>query len=155
MMRLDMMRFKKGLLLTNRDELLQLAQDSESFLLEFETEMRAAGLTPDARQTENNQTTPPLYKPSHRLLEDRRGGVRDIRDRLGMKPIPTQDMRECNHCKQIGHIARQCPDLPSTFLPPPPPTRPTATRVDDLAAHKTDGAVCSTCKKPGHVEAQR
>ena len=54
MMRLDMMRFKKGLLLTNRDELLQLAQDSESFLLEFETEMRAAGLTPDARQTENN-----------------------------------------------------------------------------------------------------
>ena len=26
--------------------------------------------------------------------------------------------------------------------------------MDGLAAHKIDGAVCSACKKPGHVEAQ-
>ena len=63
-------------------------------------------------------------------------------------------MRECNHCKQIGRIARQCPKLPRTPLPPPPATRPQATRVDGLAAHKTDGEVCSACKKPGQVEAQ-
>ena len=74
MMRQDMIRFKKGLPLTDRDELLQLAQDADSFILEFETEMRAAGLTPDARQTESNQTTPPPYKPTHRPKEDRLGG---------------------------------------------------------------------------------
>ena len=94
------------------------------------------------------------YKSSRRPLEERRGGVRVIRDRLGTKPIPTQDMRECDHCKQIEHIARQCLDLPGKSLPPPPPTRPTATRVDGLAAHKRDGAVCSACKKPDHMEAQ-
>ena len=49
MMRQDMIRYKKGEPLMDRDELLQLAQDAESFLLEFETEMRAAGLQPDAR----------------------------------------------------------------------------------------------------------
>ena len=153
-MRQDMTRYKRGLPLTNRDELLQMAQDAESFLLEFETEMRAAGLTPDARQTESNQATPAPYKPTYRAMEDRLGGARDVRERLGTRPIPTQDMRECNHCKRIGHIARQCPELPRTPLPPPPSTRPQATRVDGLAAHKTDGAVCSACKKPGHVEAQ-
>ena len=81
-MRQDTMRFKKGLPLTDRDELLQLAQDAESFLLEFETEMRAASLTLDARQTDNNQTTPPSYKPTHRPMEDRLGGGRDVRERL-------------------------------------------------------------------------
>ena len=49
MMRQDMIRYKKGEPLTDRDELLQLAQDAESFLLGFMTEMRAAGLQPDAR----------------------------------------------------------------------------------------------------------
>ena len=85
MMRQDLMRFKKGLSLTDRDELLQLAQDAESFLLEFEIEMRAAGLTPDARQTESNQTTPPPYKPTHRPMEDRLGARRDVRERLGTR----------------------------------------------------------------------
>ena len=153
-MRQDMMRFKKGLPLTDRDELLQLAQDAESFLLEFETKMRAARLTPNARQTDNNQTITPPYKPTHRPMEDKLGDGRDVRERLGTRSVPTQDMRECNHCKQIGHIARQCPDLPRTSLPPPPAHRLPTARMDGLAAHKTDGAVCSACKKPGHVEAQ-
>ena len=154
-MRQDMMRFKKGLPLTDKDELLRLAQDSESFQLEFETEMRAAGLTPDARQTDSGQSAPPPYKSSHRPIEERLGGgTIDVRDRLGTRHIPSQDTRECNHCKQIGHIARQCPDLPRTPLPPPPLPRTTNTRMDGLAAHKTDGAMCTACKKPGHVEAQ-
>ena len=42
MMREDMRRFKKGQPLIVKDELLKLAQDCESFLLEFETEQRAA-----------------------------------------------------------------------------------------------------------------
>ena len=101
-MRKNMMRFKKGLPLTDKDELLKLAQDSESFLQEFETEMRAAGLTPDARQTDSGQSTPPSHTPSHRPIEERLGGgTRDVRDRLGTRMVPTQDTRECNHCKQI------------------------------------------------------
>ena len=39
-------------------------------------------------------------------------------------------------------------------LPPPPPGRPVGARRDELAAHKTDGAVCTTCKKVGHMEPQ-
>ena len=41
-MREDMRRFKKGDPLVDKDELLKMAQDSEAFLLEFETELRAA-----------------------------------------------------------------------------------------------------------------
>ena len=43
-MREDMRRFKKGDALVDKDELLKMAQDSEAFLLEFETEQRAAGI---------------------------------------------------------------------------------------------------------------
>ena len=113
MMRQDMIRYKKGLPMTDKDELLRLAQDAESFLLEFETEMRAAGLTPDERHTDSGQPAPPPHKPTHRPMEERLGGGnRDVRERLGPRVPPTQDTRECNHCKQIGHIARLCPDLP-------------------------------------------
>ena len=139
--------------MTDKDELLRLAQDVESFLLEFETEMRAAGLTPDERHTD--QPPPPPHKLPHRPMEDRLGGgSRDVRDRLGSRVPPTQDNRECNQCKQIGHIARLCPNLPRTSLQPTPLPRMENARVDGLAAHKTDGAVCTACKKPGHVEAQ-
>ena len=153
MMREDMRRFKKGDALVDKDELLKMAQDSEAFLLEFETEQRAAGLTPDARHTEHGQPAPVLPKAPPRPMEDRLGG-RDIKDRLGTRADYTTDMRECNQCKKIGHIARNCPDLPRAVLPGPPPTRPLMIPLDILAAHKTNGAVCSACKKPGHVEAQ-
>ena len=80
-MREDVRRFKKGDALVDRDELLKMAQDSEAFLLEFETEQRAACLTPDARDTEHGPPAPMLPKASRRPLKDRFGG-RDIKDRL-------------------------------------------------------------------------
>ena len=150
-----MRRFKKGLPLTDKDELLKVAQDSESFLLEFETEQRAARLTLDARQKDHRQPAPLPPKAIHRPMEDRLvGGARNIRDRLDTRHMPVQETRECNNCKQIGHIARQCQDLPRTSLPPFPIIQTPMTRVDGLAAHKTNGAVCTAYKKPGHVEAQ-
>ena len=150
-MREDMRRFKNGDPLVDKDELLKMAQDSETFLLEFETEQRAAGLTPDARDTEIGHTMPIHPKAPPRPMEDRLGG-RDIKDRLGSRPDHAPDMRECNQCKKIGHIVGNC--LPRTILPGPPPSRAQMIPLDSLAAHKTNGAVFSACKKPGHVEAQ-
>ena len=152
-MREDMRRFKKGDPLVDKDELLRMAQDSEAFLREFETELRVAGLTPDPRDTEIGQPTPIPPKAPSRPMEDRLGG-RDIKDRLGSGPDHTLDMRECNKCKKIGHIAKNCPELPRGGLPGPPPARTSTIPLDSLAAHKTNGAVCSACKKPRHVEAQ-
>ena len=150
-MREDMRRFKNRDPLVDKDELLRMAHDSEAFLQEFETEQRAAGLTPDARDTEIGHPTPIHPKAPPRPMEDRLRG-RDIKDRLGSRTDHTPDIRECNQCKKIGHIARNCPELPRTILPGPPPSRPQMIPLDSLAAHKTNGAVCSGCKKPGHVE---
>ena len=44
MAREDERRFNEGELLTDKDELMALAQKKETFLLEFEAEMRGAGL---------------------------------------------------------------------------------------------------------------
>ena len=76
MMREDMKRFKNGDPLVDKDELLKMAQDSEAFLQWFETEQRAAGLTPDARDTEIGHTTPSHPKATPRPMEDRLGGER-------------------------------------------------------------------------------
>ena len=130
-----------------------MAQDSEAFLLEFETELRAASLTPDPRDTEIGQPTTIPPKAPPRPMEDRLGG-RDIKDRLGSRLDHTPNMRECNQCKKVGHIARNCPEPPRGGLPGPPPARTSTIPLDSLAAHKTNGAVCSACKKLGHVEAQ-
>ena len=81
-------------------------------------------------------------------------GGRDFKDRPGSRPDHTLDMRECNKCKEVGHIARNCPEPPRGGLPGPPPARTSTIPLDSLAAHKTNGAVCFACKKPGHVEAQ-
>ena len=147
MMREDMRRFKNGDALVDKDELLKMAQDSEAFLLEFETEQRAAGLTPDARDTEHGPPASVLPKAPPRPIEDRLGG-RDIKDRLGTRTNHNPDMRECNQCKKVGHIARNCPELPRSVLPGPPKPRTAMIPLDSLAAHKTNGAVCSACKKP-------
>lgn len=146
MKREDMRRFKRGLPLVDKDELLSLAQDSKTFLLEFEAEQRAAGLTPDARM-EDRRPAYPQPKNAQRPMEERLNqGTRDLKERLG--PQNALGTRECNFCKKLEHIARNCPDAPRA-APPPPPTRPTANRNDGLAAHKIDGSVCSACKEPG------
>ena len=74
MMREDMRRFKKGDALVDKDELLKMAQDNEAFLLEFETEQRAAGLTSDARDTEPRPPAPIHSKAPPCPMEDRLGG---------------------------------------------------------------------------------
>ena len=84
MAREDEKRFNEGELLTDKDELMVMAQKKEAFLLEFEAEMRAAGLTLDPRATESSFNAPPPAPRVHRAMEDRRNhGGRDLRDRLG------------------------------------------------------------------------
>ena len=156
MMREDEKRYERGALLVDKDELMAIAQRKEGFLLEFEAEMRAAGQVPDPRPVSDDvvyQATPP--RPP-RPMGDRGGNprdvrdVRDVRDRLGNKPddTPPFDTRECHNCKKVGHIAKNCTAAGPSALPKPPVSRPDAT-----AAHKTAGAVCESCGKPGHTMA--
>ena len=58
MMREDERRFDQGELLTDKDELMALAQKKEAVLLGFEAAMRTAGQTPDPRPTEGNKLAP-------------------------------------------------------------------------------------------------
>ena len=153
MLREDERRFEKGKLLIDKDELMALAQRKEAFLLEFEAEMRATGQTPDPRMVEDHQFGfPPPPRPSRPPASQPGREARD-RGTIAGDSSPA-DTRECNICKQVGHIARNCPtpQLATTMgggraLPPPP-------RGDNLAGHKTPGGVCGSCNKPGHVEAQ-
>ena len=86
-----------------------------------------------------------------RVAGDRGGNSRDMRDRLGTKPKDAlaRDNCECHICKQVGHIARNW-TTPRAALPSKPP----ASRLDAMAAHKTTGHVCESCGKPGHTSAQ-
>ena len=151
MAREDEKRFHNGDALTDKDELMVIAQRKEAFLLEFESEMRAAGLTPDARATEASfamQAAPRVHRPMEERLNH---SGKDVRDRLGPTGQPAHDNRECHVCKRVGHIAKNCPNAHGT---PAPVSRATSTRPDNLAAHKTSGHICESCKKPGHTFAQ-
>ena len=157
MMREDERRFDQGVLLVDKDELMAIAQRKEGFLLEFEAEMRASGQMLDPRPTVDDivhQTIPP--RPA-KVVGDRNGYRRDVRDnrdireRLGPKQgdVPHGDTRECHICKKVGHLARNCSQTGAA-----PPPKPTSSGPDTLATHKTTGAVCEFCSKPGHVSAQ-
>lgn len=65
-----------------------------------------------------------------------------------MEPIH-QENRECNICKKVGHIARNCNQAGAST-----PSRPSPIETDAMVSHKTAGAVCDFCSKPGHVKAQ-
>ena len=156
-MREDLRRFVNNLSLVDKDELLVMMRHSEAFLLEFETEQRAEGLTPAPRDTDLTFPAPALPpKAAPRAMEDRLGGGRDIKDRLGPKQEYTGELRECNACKKVGHIARNCPTLGRSSLPPTPApaARASTSGGGSLAAHVTKGATCTSCQKPGHVAAQ-
>ena len=84
----------------------------------------------------------------------RRDLSRDLRDWLGprMDGRP-QDARKCNNCGAMGHIARFCTGqikAPAADVP----SNPGRLGLRSDTTHRTDGATCSACKKPGHVEAQ-
>ena len=152
MAREDEKRFNEGEPLIDKDELMVMAQKKEAFLLEFESEMRAAGLVTDPRATEASYALHTAGPRVHRPVEDRPNqGGREMRDRLGTRPDPPMgETRECHVCKKVGHIAKFCPNATVT----PPLSRATTTRPDNLAAHKTSGHICESCKKPGHTSAQ-
>ena len=98
MLREDKKRTRGDLPLLDKDELVELTQQEEGFLLEFEAEMRAAGQEPDARQREDGgknvdiPKTPRARSPKRRFvpMNERLGHVnRDIRDKTlprGGKP---------------------------------------------------------------------
>ena len=69
----------------------------------------------------------------------------------GARCLTTRHTRECHVCKKVGHIAKNCPNSVAT---PSPLSRAPAIRTDNLAAHKTAGHTCESCKKPGHTSAQ-
>ena len=154
MMREDEKRYERGAPLVDKDELMAIAQRKEGFLLEFGAEMRAAGQVPDPQPVSDDVVYQPIPPRPPRPMGDRGGNprdVRDVRDRLGNKPdnAPPFDTRECHNCKKVGHIAKNCTAAGSSALPKPPVSRP-----DAMAAHKTAGAVCESCGKPGHTMAQ-
>lgn len=150
---IDRKRYKVKQPGVDKEELVVLMREEEAYVCNRETEQRAAGVEPDARETD--ATLPPRIYPKFR--SDGKGVDRDVitlKDRLGVPQdpayVPRQETRACDRCKQVGHIAKFCPlkqapPAPPSSAPPPP------AKFED---HRTQGAVCSGCKKPGHVEAQ-
>ena len=87
MMREDLRRFILQLPLVDKDELLTMMRNAEAFLLEFETEQRAAGLTPSPRDTDISFRAP-AFPPKNvpRPMEERLGGwVKRHQGSLGAK----------------------------------------------------------------------
>ena len=62
MLREDQRRFVNNKPLVDKDELLTMMRNAEAFLLEFETEQRAAGLTPSPRDADISFPTP-MFPP--------------------------------------------------------------------------------------------
>ena len=90
MMRIDMLRFKRKEPRIGKNELLRLAQDTETWLLEFEAEQLGAGVIPDERHTEafipryTLATDHKTQQEHKRNMDDRLGERRgDLRERLG------------------------------------------------------------------------
>ena len=79
-----------------------------------------------------------------------------LKDRLGPKvaDLGRLDTRFCHRCPQARHIARNCPDPRADAPNAPPPVAVVAVRVDPLAGHRTDNAVCAGCSKRRHTIAQ-
>lgn len=63
------------------------------------------------------------------------------------------DARLCHKCKQLRHIARNCPN-PRVDAAAVLPLVVVVAKVDLLVAHRTDKAVCAGCSKPEHTIAQ-
>ena len=135
----------------NKTELLVLAQKVEGWMLESEAEKRAAGVLAKPRDNEpyKYQMPPPPPKGDGKPPAPKP----NIKERLGPQVEGVPDLRRCNNCSKVGHLARHCPDPPRVAAAVPPSATPTTPRAD-MSSHKTPGATCTSCKKLGHVAAQ-
>ena len=130
-----------------KTELLVMAQKVEGWMLESEAEKRAAGVTAKPRDNEPYKyQMPPPPQRGEKLPMPKR----DIKDRLGPQAEGVPELRRCNNCGKVGHLARHCPDPPKVAVAVPPSANPTTPRAD-MSSHKTSGATCTACKKVGHV----
>ena len=152
MQRIDFKRRDTGEPLVNKEELLKMAKKWESNLLEQEAEQRAASVTPPARETAEYKHLAPPKDPAQKKLDERL--TPRMEDRLGPRTDRLPESRKCNICGVVGHIARFCKSAP----PPPPVAAPSTSQRPPPRSgtneHKTEGAVCTACKKTGHVEEQ-
>ena len=110
-------------------------------------DFRAAGVTPRPRTSDE-------HKNHHRRPVEERLGARFPEPLLQLGSMPQREIKLCHTCGKPGHLAKQCRSGPAPLLLPGPPARGAAKGREDLAAHKTEGATCTACKKVGHMEPQ-
>ena len=164
----DKKRRAKGIECSNRQELIEISAGVERNIVAFEAEMRSANQPPPPRSThpclymfENERVVPiPREEPRQkRPMAERLGGQAariPLKDRLGSKgaDLGRLDTRLCHECHQAGHIARMCPNPRVDARDTPPLVVVATVRVNPLAKHRTDKAVCARCSKPRHTIAQ-
>ena len=155
----DKKRRAKCIEYSNRHELIEIATGVEKNIVAFEAE-RSANQPPPPRSTnpclymfENERVVPvPREEPRQkRPMAERLGGQATY---IPLKDLGRLDTRLCHKCQQTGHIARNCPNPRVDAANTPPPVVVATVRVDPLAEHRTDKAVCARCNKPGHTIAQ-
>ena len=126
--------------LTNKDELIALAQKEKLKLLSFEAEMRVAGVEPKPRAEE--RVGPIITHPL--AVDHKKRAPKQQRPNLHERLAPRsandnqKKNRVCHKCEQPGHIAINCPSKERTA-----PLTP-KDKGDFMAAHKTAGHVCET-----------
>ena len=152
MKRMDKQRRIDKLPLVNKEELLRMAKENETDLLESKAEQRAATLTPPARDTTEYKHLAPPKDLNHKKLEERL--TPQMEDRLGPRAERPPDTRKCNTCGKVGHIARFCREL----LPAPAVDVPTSSHRpmtrSNVTEHNTGGGMCTVYKKTRHVADQ-
>ena len=132
-----------------REELLKYAQKGEQWLLQFEADFRAVGVTPRPRSSDEHKQPYNRDNRERKPMEDRLG-AKFPEPQLQLGPAPQREIKLCHTCGKPGYLAKQCRSAPSNL--PGPPARGAAKGREDLAAHKTEGATCTACKKVGHME---
>ena len=154
MRKTDEKRFEKKLPYLTKNEVLLIARRKEASLVESEAEAMVAGILVYPRDTDDFNFPPPPPRPEYKPMEEHL--TRDVREWLGPRVEWGTDTQLCNNCNKVGHIARYCPEPARTaaVAPPQVAAQPAVTRSASMAAHKTDGATCTSCKRTGHVEAQ-
>ena len=135
--------------LTDKDEVIALAQKEERKLLSFEAEMRAASVEPEPRPEERVKptnahhpaTVDHKWRPPNTRLAAQEGLLARSPNDGGPK------VRLCHKCQKPRHLVRNCPDGRAGPCAP-------RDKGDNLSAHKIPCHVCEVYKKTGHNNAQ-